>query len=489
MRPRRIARRAFAYVVSRDGVLSCVGAPAEISARAKAAGLARASPYRQRSPEANRSEAPGPGMGTRHGSTAMMSRTASSRRFAPRVSTSALFSIEARVAKANSTHHEAASGTRKKPAKVRIWASVFPRKVSLSSIAAPIQSRLPRAKARNRPAARRAAGGNTVTLAGKVIETAGSDDSSAPCVRNEGNAAVDCQQQEECNTYESDPVAPGHHQCARRVPTGTSPITSVRSPMRCPGEHGARRVDHGAVAVRGDSELGQARFDAAERRRGLVHFRTQWVVSEPGIVRHGQDCLRAQPGAIDGEACIHVIEADQRHHRDLAAIGKTQREHTCACAGLPGAGPRQPAPQRRSVEPGGHVLGEQEETSLAVEAQQARAGHYECGRVVFAVRVAIVGPEHDRYRGGVNHPEDLAVEFGAGLTLGMTECGGIHRLRPQYRVNVLPCDGVVGHREVRVEHLADDRVGALLLTLAFVVHDVGLNQSHAQRLAGGRGSG
>ena len=179
--------------------------------------------------------------------------------------------------------------------------------------------------------------------------------------------------------------------------TGTSPITNVRSPMRVPGDHGAGRVDDGAVAVGGDAELGQARFDAAKRRRRQVKLRP--VRGEPRVVRHGQDGLRTQPRTVDGEARIHVVEADQRAAPGSRGRRQAQREHARARAGLPRAGPRQPAPQRRSVEPRGHVLGEREETRLAVEAEQARAGHHESGGVVFAGRVAIVGPEHEGHPG------------------------------------------------------------------------------------------
>ena len=210
------------------------------------------------------------------------------------------------------------------------------------------------------------------------------------------------------------------------------------------------------------------------------------VLGEPGIVRHRQDGLRAQPRAVDGQAGIDIVQADHRQHRDLAAVGQPQRKHARAVAGPPRAGPGQPAPQRRPVEPRGHVLGEREHARLAVEAEQARAGLHEGGRVVFAGRVAVVGAEHERHAGGVDELKDLAVELGAVVALRVAEGGGVHRLRPHHGVHAVPLDGVVAHREMGVQHLADDGVGTLLAAQALVVHDVRLHEAHAQRLVRGR---
>ncbi len=68
----------------------------------------------------------------------------------------------------------------------------------------------------------------------------------------------------------------------------------------------------------------------------------------------------------------------------------------------------------------------------------------------------------------------------------MAEGRRIDRLRPQHRVGVPAFDGVVRHREVRVQHLAHDRRRAALLAQALVVDDVRLHQRDPQRLAGDR---
>jgi hypothetical protein len=75
-------------------------------------------------------------------------------------------STESRAEYASSTHPATASGNRKKPANRRIWARVLPRSVSSSSMAAPIPSRLNRAKPRSRPASRRAEPGRTDACVG-----------------------------------------------------------------------------------------------------------------------------------------------------------------------------------------------------------------------------------------------------------------------------------------------------------------------------------
>ena len=148
--------------------------------------------------------------------------------------------------------------------------------------------------------------------------------------------------------------------------------------------------------------------------------------------------------------------------------------------------------QRRSVAPSSqrrHVLGERKRARLSIQAEQAAAGCDERGRVVLAGRVAVVGAEHERHAGGIDEREDLAVELRAGLALRLAEGRRVHRLRPQHRIGALPLDGVVGHREMGVEHLADDRTGALLAAQALVVDDVRLDESDAQRLAAGRWRG
>ena len=210
---------------------------------------------------------------------------------------------------------------------------------------------------------------------------------------------------------------------------------------------------------------------------------------EPGIVRHREDGLRAQPGAVDGQSGIHIVAADQRQHRDLAAIGQLQREHAGAAAGAPGARPGQPAPQHGPVQPRGQGLGEREQARLAVAAQPPGGWRHEGGGVVFARGIAVIGPEHERHTRRADDGEDLLVQLGAHIVLGLAEGGGIHRLGPQDRVDVLSLDSVVGHGVVGVEHLPHHGTRAAFGAQALVVVNVRLNRPHAQRpgrLRGGR---
>ena len=78
----------------------------------------------------------------------------------------------------------------------------------------------------------------------------------------------------------------------------------------------------GAVAVGGDAELRQTGFDAAKRGHRLVQLRTLRVVGEPGVVRHRQDGLRAQPGAVDGELGVHVVQADEGRNGNFPAVSQ-----------------------------------------------------------------------------------------------------------------------------------------------------------------------
>ena len=123
-RPRGAARRALAYLVARDGGLSRDGAPLAADNDCSTAADRRSPAEMQAPPDASRSEAPMPGRGTRHGSTATTSCAASSTVSAAR-QTSRPSTIDARAANASRTHHAAASGARKSATKVRICASVL----------------------------------------------------------------------------------------------------------------------------------------------------------------------------------------------------------------------------------------------------------------------------------------------------------------------------------------------------------------------------
>jgi hypothetical protein len=48
--------------------------------------------------------------------------------------------------------------------------------------------------------------------------------------------------------------------------------------------------------------------------------------------------------------------------------------------------------------------------------------------------------------------EDLAVQFGAILAARVTEGRGVDGLRPQQRIGLLLGDGLIGQREVGVQH-------------------------------------
>ena len=219
-----------------------------------------------------------PGRGTRHGSTATMSRAASSSRRAPRVSTSAPSTIDARAAKASSTHHAAASGRQEQ----RDESADLRQRVRLQRAVAPSSTRgghpeqaaaRERTQQRLRPGGRR--GGSTATC-GRERRSTRAPRALLPhragaTVRKHRRGREQREERRRPRARPNRPRRPSACAAARR--TATSPITSVRSPMRVRGEHAAGRVDHGAVAVAGDAKLRQARFDAAERRGRQVQLR------------------------------------------------------------------------------------------------------------------------------------------------------------------------------------------------------------------------
>jgi hypothetical protein len=207
----------------------------------------------------------------------------------------------------------------------------------------------------------------------------------------------------------------------------------------------------------------------------------QRIACEPGVVRQGQDRPRAQAGPLDRQQGVDIVQADGGHHRHLAAVPEPQREHPGAVSRQPGAGPGQPSPQRRAVQPMRHILGQREQTGLAVEAQQACFRKDKCCCVVLTARVPVVGAEDKRHLGRIDDRLDRGIEFRAGLALGVAEGGGVDGFRPEHGVGALALHRVVGHREMRVENLAHHRLGAGFASALLVIDQIGLDHPDPQR--------
>ena len=148
--------------------------------------------------------------------------------------------------------------------------------------------------------------------------------------------------------------------------------------------------------------------------------------------RHG-----AEPRTVNRQARVGVVQADEGQHRHLAAVPEAQREDAGPVARAPAARARQQRAQGRRVGPGGQGFGVGEEPGLAVQADEPAARLHEGGRVVLAGGVAVVGAEDEGHAGGVHGRQDLGVQLGAGLALGLAEGGGVDGLGPQHRVHLL----------------------------------------------------
>ena len=249
------------------------------------------------------------------------------------------------------------------------------------------------------------------------------------------------QHEKEHHRHAPDPVAPPHHQRGRWIVRGD--VRGQHGLLADPGlrQHFTGVVDHRAQAVGGHAHLRHACFDAAERGNAEVQTRAVRGAAEPCVVGHAHDRLRAEPCAVDRELRMHVVEADQRHYIDLAPIGRAQRQHACAIARAPAAGPWQPAPQQRTVDPARHRFGQRKRMRLAIRAEASTVRFKKHGRVVFAVGIEVIAAEDQRDARGIDEALDLGIERCAIRIARMAERGRVDRLRPQQHIGPVIADG------------------------------------------------
>ena len=282
-RPRGSARRparrsSLARLVSASASAGCP--PAAASARTNAGRIGVGDPVPPARARGSRSEAPGPGKRARATARRRRCPARESRCAARRV----LQHEQRRFRSRPARRRRAARTTRRlpgrerAPANVRIWTACSPARLSVASSSRcdhPQQAAAREgAQQRCRERARRAAARRRrrgMPLPARRLPSAPPRRAPRAC------SAQQRRRTPHSSTSNAAPARPtqspqGTISVGGGSRTGTSPITSVRSPMRGRGEHGARRVDHGADAVGGDAQLRQARLDAAECRHRQVQF-------------------------------------------------------------------------------------------------------------------------------------------------------------------------------------------------------------------------